>query len=458
MRTVNDINEEIFKSYDIRGTYPKDIDRDVAYTIGRSYGSFIKRNKYTKCILGYDNRHSSLELSTSLMIGILSTGIDVIGLGLVTTPMCLYAKELLNCPCYIMVTASHNPKDENGFKFSVDDTGNAKGDVIQAFKNFTLNGNFSIGQGNLSFYNIKNDYMNLFKKTIDFGNKKLKVVIDLANGTTTAIAKNIYEMFNMDLTIINGESDPDFPNHHPDPCVVSNQRQLQQKILELNADIGIGFDGDGDRVGIVDNKGNVLGADIYMALIVPTIIENSNDKRILYDVKCSKALEDEILKYNGIPIEYRTGASYTMSKIKDDNILFGGEYSGHIYFNDRVPPIGSGLYAGLRIIELLTKTDKKLNELVDNLNKYYSTEEIKIPCKNSIKNDVIDDIKKYCLKMRMNVNEIDGVKINKKDGWGIIRVSGTEAYIKTRFEADSEEKLYIIQKELINLINYYNKK
>ena len=449
--------KEIFKAYDIRGKFPDEINRDVAYTIGKAYGTKLLSIGKNKCIVGYDNRESSIELSLSLSLGILSTGVDVINLGLVTTPMAIYSKEVLKIPSYVMVTASHNPKDDNGFKFSFDESGNVKGDDIDKFYDLVISGNFKEGMGKFTRYNVEKDYLELFRRGINLGDKKLKVVIDLANGTTSCIARELFEQFDIDLTIINEESDSSFPNHHPDPCVAANQKQLQDKVLELHADLGIGFDGDGDRCGIVDNLGHIIPTDIYMAIMCKDIILNNEDKRILYDVKCSNALKDEIVKWGGIPICYRTGASYTMAKVIDDNILFGGEYSGHVFFNDRIPVIGSGIYAGLRMVEVLSKTDKKLSDLVDGISKYYSTEEIKIHSPNDIKDRVIEDIKKYCINMRFNIDLTDGVKIIRPDSWALIRVSNTGPNITVRFEADTEDKLFLIKREFTNLVKYFNK-
>lgn len=449
--------KEIFKAYDIRGKFPDEINRDVAYTIGKAYGTKLLSIGKNKCIVGYDNRESSIELSLSLSLGILSTGVDVINLGLVTTPMAIYSKEVLKIPSYVMVTASHNPKDDNGFKFSFDESGNVKGDDIDKFYDLVISGNFKEGMGKFSRYNVEKDYLELFRRGINLGDKKLKVVIDLANGTTSCIARELFEQFDIDLTIINEESDSNFPNHHPDPCVAANQKQLQDKVLELHADLGIGFDGDGDRCGIVDNLGHIIPTDIYMAIMCKDIILNNEDKRILYDVKCSNALKDEIVKWGGVPICYRTGASYTMAKVIDDNILFGGEYSGHVFFNDRIPVIGSGIYAGLRMVEVLSKTDKKLSDLVDSISKYYSTEEIKIHSPNDIKDRVIEDIKKYCINMRFNIDLTDGVKIIRPDSWALIRVSNTGPNITVRFEADTEDKLFLIKREFTNLVKYFNK-
>ena len=457
MEIVKDIKREIFKAYDIRGTYPEDLNKDIAYTIGKAYGTRLIEKGQTKCIVGYDNRHSSLELYLSLTIGILSTGVNVTSLGLVTTPMCIYAKQVLKCPCYVMVTASHNPKDDNGFKFSFDETGNAKGKDIEDFYDLTISGKFAEGIGRFDRYNITKDYLDLYKNDIKMGKKRLKVVLDLANGTTSCIARGVFELFDLDLTIINEKSDANFPNHHPDPCVTENQTQLRDKVLELNADVGLGFDGDGDRVGVVDDEGNILKTDVYMAIMSRFIINENEDKRVLYDVKCSNALKNEIVKWSGTPVCYRTGASYTMSKVLDDNIPFGGEYSGHVYFNDRSPAIGSGIYAGLRLVEILSKNDEKLSSYVSKIDKYYSTDEIKFTSPNDRKNRVIEDIKKYCINMRFKVDDTDGIKIYKGENWVLIRVSNTGPNITARFEADSEEKLFSIKREFTNLINYYNK-
>ena len=457
MKIVSDINKSIFRPYDIRGIYPSDIDKDVAYTIGLSYGTKLLQIGKDKCIVGHDNRYSSLEVSLALTIGILSTGVDVTWLGLVTTPMCMYAREILKIPSYIMVTASHNPKDDNGFKFAFDESGNVKGDEMFEFRDFTLAGKFEKGIGTYSKYDMYKDYLKMLREGINLGKKRLKVVLDLANGTTSCIARRAYEQFDIDLTIINEKSDSSFPNHHPDPCVVENQYQLRDKVLELGADIGIGFDGDGDRCAVVDDKGNILASDQYMAIMAIPIITNNDDKRILFDVKCSDLLKNEIVKWGGTPICYRTGASYTCAKVKDDNILFGGEYSGHLYFNDRIPPIGCGLYAGLRMVELLSKSDKKLSDYYEGLDKYYSTQELKFSSPDVIKNKVIADIKKYCINMRFKIDDTDGIKIIKKNGWALIRVSNTGPNITARFESDTEEGLFSLKREFTNLINYFNK-
>ena len=451
------INKNIFRGYDIRGLYPIDVNSEVANIIGRSFGTYVKRLGKDTCIVGRDNRYSSLELSKSLIDGILSTGVNVIDLGLVTTPMYYYACIIKNNPTGIMVTASHNPKDDNGFKFAFDERGNARGEMIEEFRDFTLKGEFDSGTGILTKYDVRDEYIKLMLSSINLGNRPLKVVLDLGNGTTSCIAKDIYYRFPIDIEVIYGESDSSFPNHHPDPGVEENLSSLKRKVLELDADLGIGFDGDGDRIGIIDEKGNYIPTDKYMIIIIRDIINKVKDKKFLFDVKCTKALEDEIIKLGGNPICYKTGNSYVKSKIKEDNIPFGGELSGHIYFNDNFPGFDSGIYSGLRLIEILSNTNKNLSDLLEGINHYESTPEIKFISSDDKKFLVIDKIKEYCIDKRYNILTIDGVKVNFIDGWAVIRCSNTGPAITARFEATNKERLKEIEDEFINLIKEFNK-
>ncbi len=450
------LNKYIFRGYDIRGVYPTDLNAEVANIIGKSFGTYVRRLGHFTAVVGRDNRYSSDELAESLIKGILSTGVNVIDLGLVTTPMYYYACIKLQNPTGMMVTASHNPKDDNGFKFAFDDRGNARGEMIEEFRDFTMKGEFDEGHGLLAKYNIRKEYIELYEKSLDFGKRKVKVVLDLGNGTTSCIAREIYEKFPIDLDIIFEESDPSFPNHHPDPCVEKNLDALKKRVVETHADLGIGFDGDGDRLGVVDEKGNYIATDKYMIIIVRDIIDKVEKKEFLYDVKCSKSLSDEIEKLGGTGICYRTGNSYTKAKVRDDKIPFGGELSGHVYFNDRWPCFDSGLYAGLRLLEILSRTDKSVSELLDGINKYYSTEELKFASRDETKFGVVGKIKEYSLSKKYNILDIDGVRVNFDYGWALVRCSNTGPNITARFEADSMENLKKLQDEFVGLIDKYN--
>lgn len=457
MKIKDNINKNIFRGYDIRGVYPTELDNDTAYTIGLGFGSYIKKMGKTTCVIGHDNRLSSPSLYDALKKGILETGIDIISLGLCTTPMYYYACIKLKIFSGVMVTASHNPKDDNGFKFAVDESGNCKGQEIQDFLNFIIEGDFATGNGKESFYNIENDYLTLFRENLHFGDRKLKVVVDPGNGTTSIIVKKIYDMFPMDVIYINSISCGSFPNHHPDPCVESNLTQLKNKVLEVGADIGLSFDGDGDRMGLVSNDAKFIPTDQYMIIIIRDIINKVNKKEFLYDVKCSKSLSDEIEKLGAKGLCYRTGNSYTKAKVRDEDLPFGGELSGHVYFRDRWPGFDSGLYAGLRILEILSKTDKNVLDLLSGINKYFSTEELKFKSSDDVKFDVISKVGEYAREKKYKYLDIDGVKVLFDDGWALVRASNTGPNITARFEAKTEERLEEIEKEFIDLIHELNK-
>ncbi len=452
MKIKENINENIFRGYDIRGIYPIELDEDTAYTIGLGFGSYIKSLGKTTCVIGYDNRISSLNLYKALTTGIVETGINIISLGLCTTPMYYYACIKLNTYSGIMITASHNPKDDNGFKFAFDESGNCKGQEIQDFLAFIKRGVFEAGQGKIEHYDIREDYLDLFKNSLSFGPRRIKAVIDPGNGTTSIIAEELYKMFPIDIEVINGISDGTFPNHHPDPCVEANLEQLKAKVKEVNADIGLAFDGDGDRIGVVSNNGNYIATDKYMIIIIRNIINKVSKKEFLYDVKCSKSLSDEIEKLGGRGICYRTGNSYTKAMVRDADLPFGGELSGHVYFRDRWPGFDSGLYAGLRLLEILSYTDKNVDELLEGINEYYSTEELKFACPDTEKFQIVDKVASYAKEKNYKFLAIDGVKVLFDDGWSLVRASNTGPNITARFEAKTKERLEKLQEEFTSLI------
>ena len=455
---VKNISPNIFRGYDIRGIYGKEIDENVAYTIGKSYGTYIKQNGYFRCVIGYDNRASSVPLYNALTSGIISTGINVLSVGMVTTPMYYFAQINLNdkpgIMPGIMITASHNPKEYNGFKFSVSDFGNACGEMIQDFRKFTGKCEFTSGEGKIEEVNIKAGYLNLIKDSINLGDRKIKVVVDTANGTASIVAKEVFEMFKdkVEMIPLYMEPDSDFPNHHPDPSVESNNEDLKKKVLEEKADFGMGIDGDGDRVGIIDENGKMIYMDYFAIIIWRDIINKVANKKGLFDVKCSKALQDEIIKLGGEPVCYRTGNSYIKAKMREGNFPFGNELSGHIFFNDKWPNIDDGLYAGLRLLEILSKTEKNVSELLEGVNKYYSTPDILIKSNDEEKFKVIERVRDYCCSQGYKVNDIDGVRVEFDNGWALVRASNTSPNVTARFEAVSEEDLKILKEEFMSLL------
>lgn len=447
------MKKEIFKAYDIRGTVNKDLFIDDAYIIGQSYGSYLKEKvKLNKCVVGMDNRLTSPLIKENLIKGLLSTGINVIDYGLITTPMHYYTRYI-NKTCGIMVTASHNPKDDNGFKFSFDELANARGTMIDDFRNYTFNNKFIKGKGIYVKRDIKDEYLNYLKDNINMGSKKIKAVFDPGNGTTSTIIHEVNEMFpNIIPVYINDLSDGTFPNHHPDPAVEENMEMLKKAVIENKADIGIAYDGDGDRLGIIDEQGNFIKADIYLIIAIRDIINKVNNKTFLCDVKCSKTLIDEIEKLGGSTFMSRTGTSFTESNTKANNIPLGGELSGHIYFNDRGPEVCSAIYAGLRFIEILSKTDKSFSELLENINKYYSTPEIKVPVDEQKKFIIVEKVKQYVIDKGYKFLDIDGVRVTYDDSWVLVRASNTGPNLTLRFEATTEEKLNILKDEYLNKI------
>ena len=450
------MNYNIFRAYDIRGVYPTDINEDVAFKIGQAYGSYIQEKFGQKsCVVSRDNRLSSDSLNNSLINGIINTGCDVIDYGLTTTPMHYYARYIEHL-FGIMITASHNPKDDNGFKFSLDNIANARGEMIEEFKNYLIAGVFKHGQGHLYHKSISDKYIKYMVDNTKIMNNKPKVVFDPGNGTTAIILNKICNALNLKPIYINEVSDGNFPNHHPDPSVPENMKQLCEAVKKNKADVGFAFDGDGDRVGVVNEKGEIVTTEQYMVIIIRDIINKTFSKTFLYDIKCSNVLHDEIIKLGGTPLEYRTGASYTEAKTKEENLAFGGEYSGHIFFRDRDACIGSGIYAALRLIEILSK-DKTatVTKLLRDINTYVNTPEERIEVPDDKKFQIIEKIKEYAIKNNFCINDIDGVKILFTNGWSLIRASNTGPNLTMRCEATNEADLKKLYVNMKNLINYF---
>lgn len=453
---MNEFNDEIFRAYDIRGTYPTTINEQVAFTIGRGYGSYIQE-KYNKdtCVVSRDNRLSSESLSQNLIKGITSTGCNVINYGQTTTPMNYYGRYINNLPG-IMVTASHNPKDDNGFKFSFDGSVNARGEMIEDFKKYVKNGKYKSGTGKIENSNLVAKYIEYLKYSIRFGKNKRKIVIDCGNGATCSIIRKVFDTTFCTPIYINEIPDGNFPAHHPDPAVKENMTQLQKAVKDNRADFGVAYDGDGDRIGIVMENGELLPIEYFMIICIKDMFNNVQNRSFLYDIKCSKSLEDMIRAMGGTPIGYRTGASYTQYKTYADNLPFGGEYSGHIYFRDRDADCGSAIYATLRLLEIMSKTSEKLSKLVKDFPKYASTPEIKIPSDDITKFQVVEQIKAYAKSQNYPINDIDGVRITYTNGWVLVRASNTGPNITFRAEALNEEGLRNLQNIYLPMIEKYN--
>ena len=450
------LNKYMFREYDIRGVYGKDIDEEISYLIGKAFGTKLASLGKDTTIVGYDNRISSPIIEKNVVKGITECGINVVRLGLVTTPMYYYSWDLLNIKCGMMITASHNPKDDNGFKFSYNGIHNAFGkstlelyDIIEK-KQFIE----SDSLGTIKDVNIKQDYIKMITEGINLGNRKLKVVYDCGNGTTCIVADDIFNTFKdkLDLVPLFNKSDPTFPNHHPDPAVESNLEQLKKKVIAENADVGVAYDGDGDRIGVVDNKGHMLDIDKFMIIIWRDLVKTNVPKKTFYDIKCSLILKEELDKLGVANEFYRTGNSYTKLKSYEGDYPFGGELSGHVFFRDRFNGNDDGIYASLRLIEILSKATNNLSDMLKGISKYYSTPEIKISTNDDIKFAIIDKVKEYCQQKNYNILTIDGVKVFFEDASALVRASNTGPNITCRFEAKTENKLNEVQNEFLELL------
>lgn len=448
-----EINKLMFREYDIRGIYGEDINEEVSYLIGRAFGSNLKKLGKSKTIVGYDNRASSTTIEENVVRGITDCGVDVVRLGLVTTPMYYYSWDLLNIKCGLMITASHNPKEYNGFKFSYNGVHNACGKDVYGLYDTIIENDFINGEGKSEFVDIKDDYIKYLLSGIKLGDRKIKVVYDCGNGSTSIVANDIFNRLGIDVVALFDESDPEFPNHHPDPSVEENLRQLKEEVIRCKADVGIAFDGDGDRVGVVDENGHMIDIDKFMIIIWRSIYNSVKNKKALFDVKCSKVLEDELNKLGIEPVCYRTGNSYMKEMMVNGDFDFGGELSGHVFFRDKFNGSDDGIYAGLRLIEILTNTDKSVSELLEGINTYYSTKEIKIKVDDTLKFDIIDKVKDYCSSKDYKTLTIDGVKAFFDDGSALVRASNTGPNITMRYEARSEDRLKEIEREFTDLLN-----
>ena len=453
MKITKNINFKIFREYDVRGIYGKDIDEDVSYTIGRAFGSYVRELGESKVILGHDNRESHKIIYPALTKGILDSGVNVLSLGLITTPMHNFAKIYYGVNAGIMVTASHNPKEYNGFKMSLKKEDSLYGDALQAFRHYLECYDYLDGKGSIISEDVFPFYLENLKKSLNFGERKVKAIVDAGNGTGSIFIESILKEFNIDYKLLYCVSDSNFPNHIPDPAVKDNLKDLGKMVKDLNYDLGLAIDGDADRCGLVLEDGTFVSADMIMILFYRALANSMEVKKGVFDVKCSMSLIDEIKKLGLEPCMNRTGSVYCRSYVNDNNLDFGGEYSGHLFFKDRYLGFDDGIYGILRIIELLSHTDKKISELFNGVNSYFSTEEIKIKVTDENKFKIVDKVIEYSKEKKYEYSLVDGIRVTFDEGWALVRASNTGPDLTVRFEAKTEKRLEEIQNEFISLID-----
>lgn len=449
-----EINKNVFRSYDIRGIAGEELTEEFAELLGKTFGSYIQDRGEKEVIVGHDCRESADYLVRGLEKGLISTGVKVYNIGLVTTPMVYYSRKLLKIGPAIQVTASHNPKEYNGFKMCVEEENESiYGDRILEIYDYMVKGKFIAGNGSKEDISIKEAYIEEITKRVKLGNRKIKAVVDCANATASIVSVETIEKLGVEVIPLYCNIDPTFPNHHPDPSVEKNMIDLANKVKETGADVGFGFDGDGDRIGVVDDKGNMIFGDMYMLIMWREVIKNNPNANALVEVKCSQKLWDELEKIGAKPEFVRTGNPYIKAKMKENNVPFSGEMSGHIFFRDEYYGFDDALYAAARFLRMLSNTDMKVSDMLKDTKNYVTTPEITKNVGDDKKFDMIEKAVNAFKMLGYNVVDVDGARVIFENGWGLIRASNTSPKVTMRFEATSQEELEKIQKEFEKVLD-----
>ncbi|WP_425362366.1 phosphomannomutase/phosphoglucomutase [Candidatus Tisiphia endosymbiont of Mystacides longicornis] len=460
-----EINSTIFRLYDIRGSSLLDINTTIAYKIGFCFTKLSISKQGNKILIGRDGRLSSPALYHALVNGIISAGGQAISIGVAPSPMLYFADKIFKPQASIMITGSHNPKDDNGFKML--SQGKSFFDQqIQHLLNSILNTDWSnmpdkfIASSIAKELDITAQYIDRILQEITI-EPKIKVAWDPANGA----AGNITDLLALRLPnkniVINSEIDGNFPNYHPDPTIAKNLEQLIEVVKTQDCDIGIAFDGDADRIAIISKKGRIILGDQILCILAKDIIDQNPQATIIMDIKSSSAIFNQIKSYGGRPIMWKTGHSFIKDKMQTTKALLGGETSGHIFFADKYYGYDDAIYAALRFLDLLSRSEKTLDDMIDELPKCYSTPEISIPVPDDLKFDIIQQIKEDLISQNIAFNDIDGIRIDlpiDSNAWWLLRASNTEAKIIARYESDSLEGMNIIKSELSSLLAKYGLK
>ncbi len=429
----------IFRAYDIRGIYGKTLNEEIAWKIGAAIGSLLKEGE--KVIVGRDGRLSSEVLEKKLIEGILSTGVNVVDIGMVPTPVLYFASAFLKGNLGVMVTASHNPPEWNGFKICDGNGFVIESEKIQEIRKLVSKGEFKKGEGSLEEYKkILDDYSNFVLSLIDVS-KKLKVAIDCGNGMASTLVPRLFKKLGFKTIVINEKIDGNFPGRGPDPTKEGALDELAKRIREENADFGVAFDGDSDRVVFVDENGNLpkSGGDLII-IFSEHYVKSGKGSKIVFDVACPKIVEQKIKEIGGIPIVERVGHSFIVRRMKEEDAVFGGEYSFHYYFKE-IPGFDDAIFASLKFAEILSKADKSFSQLLSEIPTYYYKYDIGFECPDEKKFKVIERLREALKREGLKVIEIDGAKAFFEDGWILWRASNTRPKILIFVEGKNEESL-----------------
>jgi phosphomannomutase/phosphoglucomutase len=441
------VNPQIFRQYDIRGIVDIDLNEEVLYLIGKGYGTYLRRNKGKTTVIGGDIRASTPAFKQAAIKGMLETGIDVIDIGIVATPVMYFSIWKLHTDGGMMITASHNPSEYNGIKLNLG-MHSVFGEQIQDVLKLIQNNDFETGQGVL-FHNsqVDLDYRKYIIDNIHL-DRPVKVVVDAGNGMGGPYLPGILKTLGCDVIELFCNPDGNFPNHHPDPTVEKYLTQLKKTVLETKAEVGLGLDGDADRIGVVDEKSKMLYGDQILNIIARDFLQKNPGEKIIADVKCSKNLFDDIKKYGGIPIMYKTGHANIKNKMHQENIKVSGEMSGHVFLGDRYLGYDDAIYVCCRFVEIMSKTTKPVSSFLADQPIMYNTPELHIKSTDEEKFNIVEKVRDSFVDEGYDVNDIDGLRITFPDGWGLCRASNTTPLLVMRFEAETKERLTEIQ-ELI---------
>ena len=444
-------NPLIFREYDIRGIADKDLTSDVVRAVGQAYGTMLRHVNKKEIVVGHDCRLSSPRIEKALVEGITSTGISVKRVGMVTTPALYFAIVKLKTDGGVMVTGSHNPPEHNGLKICVG-TSSMHGSEIQGLFKLIERGTFAQGKGTVSNVKILDKYIAEITSIIKL-DRKLSVIVDCGNGMTGLVAPEVFKKLGCKVKEMYTKPDGRFPNHPADPSVLKNVEELIEQVKKEKPNVGFAFDGDGDRVGVVDEKGDIIFSDRLMILLSRSVLQEKPGATIIADVKCTNLLFDDIRKQGGHPLMWKTGHSLIKAKMKELGAELGGEMSGHIFFKHRWFGFDSGIYTAARVLEILSKSKKPLSLLLADIPETFSTPEIRVECSDETKFNVVKEATEFFKRQNLDVNDIDGARITFKDGWGLVRASNTQPVIVMRFEADSEKALERIRQGVEGKIN-----
>jgi len=437
------INPQIFREYDIRGVVDKDLTPEVVKRLAQGFGTHMKALGYHDLVVGRDGRLSSKSLSEAVIEGLLSTGCHVTDIGLCPTPVYYFSIFHLDKEGGIMVTGSHNPPEFNGLKISAGRS-TIFGEQIQDLRRLIEKGEFASGRGKVSQSEIIKPYQDHIKKDIHL-KKKINVVIDAGNGTAGIVAGQLLTELGCHVEELYCDVNGRFPYHFPDPTIPENLKDLIEFVKKTKADTGIGYDGDADRIGVVDDQGNILWGDQLMILFSRDILKSRKGATFIAEVKCSQNLFEDVQHHGGKAIMWKTGHSLIKEKMKNEKAVLGAEMSGHLFFADRYFGYDDAIYASCRLVELLSRTDQKLSQLLQDIPKTSITPEIRVDCPDEIKFQVVEKVKEE-LEKTYPIIDVDGVRVQFGDGWGLVRASNTQPVLVLRFEASTEKRLTEIKK------------